>query len=101
LLAHWKTALLIESDDELVKQNCIEPVDEKYKYVVDSYKMNPLIRSAVIVLAKEAQFFDFDDKENPSAYCNKSYRACLGDGFDYGDLFSIRSRETANNIQCQ
>ncbi|XP_059436876.1 uncharacterized protein LOC132169955 [Corylus avellana] len=83
--------------EELVNKNCIEPVDEKYKYVVDSYKMNPLIRSAVILLAKEAQFFDFDDKNNPSAIFHKSYRACLVDEFKYGELFKSKIDLTGKN----
>ncbi|KAB8686983.1 hypothetical protein FH972_026339 [Carpinus fangiana] len=68
--------------EQLAKKHCIEPVNEKHRRVVDSYKMNPFIRSAVIVLAKEAGFFDFDDRNwNPSANFKTSYRACLVDGF--------------------
>jgi hypothetical protein len=67
---------------ELANKDCIEPVNEKHRFVVDSYKMNPFIRSAVILLAKKARFFDFDDKKwNPSANFKTSYRACLVDGF--------------------
>uniref|UniRef100_A0A2N9IAT2 Disease resistance R13L4/SHOC-2-like LRR domain-containing protein n=1 Tax=Fagus sylvatica TaxID=28930 RepID=A0A2N9IAT2_FAGSY len=63
--------------ETLVKTGCIEPVNKKRRLVVDCYKMNPFIRSAVIELAKEAQFFDFDEKGNLSADFSKSYRACL------------------------
>ncbi|XP_059437964.1 disease resistance RPP13-like protein 4 [Corylus avellana] len=68
--------------EELAKKDCIEPVNEKHRFVVDSYKMNPFIRSAVIVLAKEAGLFDFEDEKwNPSANFKTSYRACLVNGF--------------------
>ena len=63
--------------ETLVKTGCIEPVNKKRRLVVDCYKMNPFIRSAVIELAKEAQFFDFDEKGYLSADFSKSYRACL------------------------
>jgi hypothetical protein len=44
--------------------------------------MNPFIRSAVIFLAKQARFFDFDDKKwNPTANFKTSYQACLVNGF--------------------
>ena len=63
--------------ETLVKTGCIEPVNKKRRLVVDCYKMNPFIRSAVIELAKEAQFFDFDEKGYLSADFSKSYRVCL------------------------
>ncbi|PQM41628.1 disease resistance RPP13-like protein 4 [Prunus yedoensis var. nudiflora] len=40
--------------------------------------MHHLIRSAVIVIAREVRFFNFDDKGNPIAnFSPHSYRACL------------------------
>jgi hypothetical protein len=64
---------------ELETKGCIESEEKKFRYVVDICKMNPIIRSAVIVLAKEADFFDFEDKWNPTAI-KSSYRKCLVDG---------------------
>ncbi|XP_059436873.1 disease resistance RPP13-like protein 4 [Corylus avellana] len=67
---------------ELAKKHCIEPVNEKHRLVVDSYKMNPCIRSVVIVLAKEAGLFDFDnEKWNPTTNFKTSHRAYLVNGF--------------------
>ncbi|XP_059437965.1 disease resistance RPP13-like protein 4 [Corylus avellana] len=67
---------------ELAKKDCIEPVNEKHRFVVDTYKMNPFIRSAVIFLAKEAGLFDFDDKKwNPTTNFKTSHRAYLVNGF--------------------
>jgi hypothetical protein len=67
---------------ELERKGCIESEEKKFRYFVDSCKMNPFIRSAVIVLAKEAGFFDFDDeKGNPTAKFESSHRACLVHGF--------------------
>ncbi|ONH95577.1 hypothetical protein PRUPE_7G078600 [Prunus persica] len=63
---------------ELTKKGCIEPVYKKRRSVVHSFKMDHLIRSAVIVIAKEVRFFNFDDKGNPTAnFSSHSYRACL------------------------
>ncbi|KAE7995540.1 hypothetical protein FH972_000321 [Carpinus fangiana] len=68
--------------EKLAKKHCIEPINEKHRFVVDSYKMNPFIRSGVIVLAKEAGLFDFDDKKGyPTTNFETSHRAYLVDGF--------------------
>ncbi|PQM41632.1 disease resistance RPP13-like protein 4 [Prunus yedoensis var. nudiflora] len=66
--------------EELTKKGCIEPVYKKRRSVVHSFKMHPLIRSAVIVIAKEVRFFDFDSKGNPTANFSWSHRACLMNG---------------------
>ena len=63
--------------EKLVKMGCVEAVNKKHRKVADSYKMNPFIRSAMIEFAKDAGFFDFDDKGNPTADFSKCYRACL------------------------
>jgi hypothetical protein len=66
---------------ELETKGCIESEEKKFRDVADSCKMDPFIRSAVIVLAKEAGFFDFDViKGNPTAKFKSSHRACLVDG---------------------
>ncbi|CAL9026028.1 unnamed protein product [Prunus brigantina] len=63
---------------ELTKKGCIEPVYKKRRSVVHSFKMHHLIRSAVIVIAKEVRFFNFDNKGSPTAnFSSHSYRACL------------------------
>ncbi|CAB4286866.1 unnamed protein product [Prunus armeniaca] len=63
---------------ELTKKGCIEPVYKKRRLVVHSFKMHHLIRSAVIVIAKEVRFFNFDNKGSPTAnFSSHSYRACL------------------------
>ncbi|XP_059436869.1 disease resistance RPP13-like protein 4 [Corylus avellana] len=100
ILAGWRRLFRPEVDDgtleewrsveevadgifkELAKKHCIEPINEKHRFVVDSYKMNPCIRSAVIVLAKEAGLFDFDDEKwNPTTNFKTSHRAYLVNGF--------------------
>ncbi|KAL4628745.1 hypothetical protein ACB092_05G261300 [Castanea dentata] len=63
--------------EKLVKMGCVEAVNKKHRKVADSYKMNPFIRSAMIEFAKDAGFFDFDNKGNPTADFSKCYRACL------------------------
>ena len=62
---------------KLVETGCIEAVNKKHRLVADTYKMNPFIRSAMIEFAKEARFFDFDKKGNPTADFSNCHRACL------------------------
>ncbi|KAL0012612.1 hypothetical protein SO802_007720 [Lithocarpus litseifolius] len=62
---------------KLVKTGCIEAVNKKHRLVADTYKMNPFICSAMIEFAKEARFFDFDEKGNPTADFSNCHRACL------------------------
>lgn len=62
---------------KLVTKGFIEPVNKKRRLVADSFKMHPFIRSVVITLAKEAEFFDFDNEGNPTAKFRSSHRACL------------------------
>ncbi|ONH95569.1 hypothetical protein PRUPE_7G078100 [Prunus persica] len=66
--------------EELTKKGCIEPLYKKRRSVVRSFKMHPLIRSAVIVIAKDVRFFDFDSKGNPTANFSWSHWACLMNG---------------------
>ncbi|CAL9026022.1 unnamed protein product [Prunus brigantina] len=66
--------------NEVIKKGCIEPVYKKRRSVVHSFKMHPLIRSAVIVIAKDVRFFDFDSKGNPTANFSWSHLACLMNG---------------------
>lgn len=66
--------------EELTKKGCIEPVKKKRRSDVHSFKMHPLIRSAVIRIAKLVGFLDFDDKGNPTTEFSRSYRACLISG---------------------
>uniref|UniRef100_A0A2N9I4I5 Uncharacterized protein n=1 Tax=Fagus sylvatica TaxID=28930 RepID=A0A2N9I4I5_FAGSY len=64
---------------EFTEKGLIEPVIRKRKQKVKSYKMDPLVRSAVIMLSKEAELFDYDSKGNVVAIANhlNSKRACL------------------------
>ncbi|PRQ44459.1 putative leucine-rich repeat domain, L domain-containing protein [Rosa chinensis] len=62
---------------DLAVKGCIEPVKKKRRSDVHSFKMHPLIRSAVIRLAKDVEFLDFDDKGRLTTEFSKSYRACL------------------------
>ncbi|KAK9921663.1 hypothetical protein M0R45_030165 [Rubus argutus] len=66
--------------EELTKKRCIEPVKKKQRSDVHSFKMHPLTRSAVIRIAKDVRFLDFDDKGNPTTEFSMSYRACLMSG---------------------
>ena len=51
---------------EFQEQGLIEPAIKKRKQPqhVKSYRMDPLVRSAVTLLSKEAKFFDYDGKGN-------------------------------------
>ncbi|XP_030471077.1 disease resistance RPP13-like protein 4 [Syzygium oleosum] len=64
---------------DLVDKGFIQPVVKKRRMVTTSkrYKMLPLIRSMVVILAKEAKFFDFDSRGCPTADFSKCLRSCL------------------------
>ncbi|XP_059635361.1 uncharacterized protein LOC132277520 [Cornus florida] len=67
--------------NELMVKGFIEPYYEKRSLEVHSCKMHPFVRSAVIMLAKKAKFFDFDEKGNVTGKFSNSLRACLaGEG---------------------
>ncbi|KAI8026040.1 Disease resistance RPP13-like protein 4 [Camellia lanceoleosa] len=63
--------------EELATKGFIEPVEEKGIGDFKSCKINPLIRSALITLARDADFFDFDSDDNPTVDFTRSSRACL------------------------
>ncbi|XP_050264168.1 disease resistance RPP13-like protein 4 [Quercus robur] len=52
--------------EEFQEKGLIEPAINKRKQPqhVKSYRIDPLVRSAVILLSKEAKFFDYDGKGN-------------------------------------
>ncbi|KAI6702310.1 hypothetical protein NL676_011446 [Syzygium grande] len=65
--------------EDLVDKGFIQPVVKKRRMVTTSkrYKMLPLIRSMVVILAKEAKFFDFDSRGCPTAKFSECLRSCL------------------------
>ncbi|XP_068340423.1 disease resistance RPP13-like protein 4 [Pyrus communis] len=84
--------------EEITKKGCVEPVNKKRRpSVVHSFKMNPIIRSAVIVIAKEVGFFGFDNKGNPTTEFSWSRRACLMNGSQH--LMQVRAHGDPENLQ--
>ncbi|KAM5559054.1 disease resistance protein RPM1 [Rosa sericea] len=73
----------------LTVKGCIEPVKKKWRSDVHSFKMHPLIRSAVIRIAKDVEFLDFDDKGRPTTEFPRSYRACLVSGYQLADKTEV------------
>ncbi|KAI8026039.1 Disease resistance RPP13-like protein 4 [Camellia lanceoleosa] len=63
--------------EELATKGFIEPVEEKGIGDFKSCKINPPIRSKLISLARDADFFDFDSNNNPTVDFTRSSRACL------------------------
>lgn len=62
------------------KKGFILPVDKKHRGVANSFRMSPLVRSAVITLAKETNFFHFDSEGIPTLNFQEYEtfkRACL------------------------
>ena len=59
---------------EFQEKGLIEPVIKKRKLHVKSYKMHPLVRSAVTMLSQAGNLFDYDDKGNvlPQRYWSGS-----------------------------
>ncbi|KAM7505518.1 hypothetical protein LguiB_004422 [Lonicera macranthoides] len=64
---------------KFVDKALIMPVNEKRRPFeqVGSCKMHPFVRSAVIMFAKRANFFDFDANGNPSEDYTSTFRSCL------------------------
>ncbi|GMY29959.1 rac guanine nucleotide exchange factor JJ-like [Fagus crenata] len=62
---------------EFEEKGLIEPVLKKRKLKVKSYKMYPLVRSAMIMLSERSKLFAYDSKGNVVANPSKSNRACL------------------------
>ncbi|XP_050266678.1 uncharacterized protein LOC126710318 [Quercus robur] len=64
--AEYPEKIVDEILEEFQKKGLIEPAIKKRKQPghVKSYRMDPLVRSAVILLSKEAKFFDYDIKGN-------------------------------------
>ncbi|GKV12551.1 hypothetical protein SLEP1_g23678 [Rubroshorea leprosula] len=60
-----------------VEMKFIEPVNKKNKLSPRSYRMYPIVRSALIIKAGEERFFDYDDDGNPTMDFLKCYKACL------------------------
>ncbi|XP_028066764.1 disease resistance RPP13-like protein 4 [Camellia sinensis] len=59
----------------LFVERFIEPVCKMGSFAVNIWKMDPLVRSLVIEIAKTSSFFDFDDDDDDDG--NVTSRACL------------------------
>lgn len=81
---------------EFKEKGLIEPSDIKRKRLVKSYRMHPLVRSAVIVLSQK-KFFDYDSQGNPTANLSESYRACLARAEEASSEQVLE--KTSNSIQ--
>lgn len=80
--------------EELTKKGCIEPIKKKRRWFSDSFKMNPLIHSSVIVLAEEVGFFDIDEGQL-SAKFSRSFRASLVQGSSRKIMDSLGHKENS------
>ncbi|XP_022772087.1 disease resistance RPP13-like protein 4 [Durio zibethinus] len=89
---------LKETLDEFTKMGFIEPVAKKGRLPATSYKMHPIIRSFIIKLAKEANFFDYDFKGNPTMAGKKS---CLVEPKETSKLERVHELQTLFNISKQ
>ncbi|KAK0602123.1 hypothetical protein LWI29_030552 [Acer saccharum] len=63
--------------EDFVMKGFIKPVNRKYRMVANSFKMHTFVHSAVIMLAKEAGFFDYNPEGNPTSNFFSCDRACL------------------------
>ncbi|KAK9267759.1 hypothetical protein L1049_010193 [Liquidambar formosana] len=82
--------------EELMVKGFIEPINKKRGLVPDSFKMQSFIRSAIIMFAQEAGFFDFDRKGNPTANFLPSCRACLS---EEGSSLQLSAKSDLNQEQ--
>ncbi|KAL6133834.1 hypothetical protein ACLB2K_066067 [Fragaria x ananassa] len=82
--------------EELTTKGCIEPIRKKRRSDLHSFKLHPLIRSAVIRMSKEVGFLHFDDKGRPTTEFSRSYgsyRACLVSGRPHLELVTKTDME--------
>ncbi|KAF5725448.1 putative Leucine-rich repeat family protein [Tripterygium wilfordii] len=82
----------------LMRKGFIEPVNKKRELIINSFRMQPLVRSAVIMLAKKNMFFDYDPNGNPTADSSTCDKACwvkLADGTSGNPLVN---GESSRNI---
>ncbi|KAL8133550.1 uncharacterized protein LOC141683895 [Apium graveolens] len=63
--------------DKLIQKDFIKPYHNKRRLEVETCKMPPLIRSAVISIAARTKFFDFHSTGKPAADCPSSFRSAL------------------------
>ncbi|KAK1581687.1 hypothetical protein Q3G72_008077 [Acer saccharum] len=89
LLVHWWNGERLLDEEKTVEDSAheiledfvmkgfIKPVNRKYRKVANSFKMHTFVRSAVIMLAKEAGFFDYNPEGNPTSNFFPCNRACL------------------------
>ncbi|XP_021281181.1 uncharacterized protein LOC110414338 [Herrania umbratica] len=61
----------------LIKEGFIEPIEKKSRLPATRYKMHPIVRSLLIRLAKEANFFDYDSKGIPTMDISACKKSCL------------------------
>ncbi|GLT95081.1 hypothetical protein SLE2022_127860 [Rubroshorea leprosula] len=66
-----------ETLEHFVKMEFIEPVNKKHGLSPRSYRLQPIVRSALITLARKEQFFNYDDDGNPKMDFSDCYKACL------------------------
>ncbi|TXG65540.1 hypothetical protein EZV62_006815 [Acer yangbiense] len=64
---------------DFMAKRFIVPVNRKRKTVVNRFKMDPILRSLVILLARESKFFDYDSSGELTCKYSGSERACLID----------------------
>ncbi|KAL6138178.1 hypothetical protein ACLB2K_063463 [Fragaria x ananassa] len=74
-------------------KGCTEPVRKKRRSDLHSFKLHPLIRSAVIRMAKVVEFLHFDDEWRPTTEFSRSYRACLVSGRPHLELVTKTDME--------
>lgn len=70
-----------ERADEILKEfldkDLIQPAKQGSSSVPKSFTVHPLIRSALIYLAQQNEFFYFDSSGNPTFELSRSAKACL------------------------
>ncbi|KAK3200291.1 hypothetical protein Dsin_023706 [Dipteronia sinensis] len=62
---------------DFMAKRFIIPVNTKRKTVVNRFKMDPNLRSLVILLAREGKFFDYDSSGELTCKYSGSEKACL------------------------
>ena len=88
--------------EKFEERGLIEPAMKKQKQEIRSYKMDPLVRSAVIMLCQDAGLFDFDTNGNVVENRAPDNRAFLVEGVekssDDRSPFSRQGEQQSQNL---
>ncbi|XP_062073921.1 uncharacterized protein LOC133778113 [Humulus lupulus] len=87
--------------EKFVGKHLIEPVYKKRWPTAKSYKMQPIIRSVIVKLAIEKNYFAYDDNGNLKARSPESKKVCLVKKFENKNKIDEKNHALSSDSQAQ